>query len=952
MILALNFKKYNKLAILLAFFLFLNVENILSQSKDNYFDSATLHVAKDNVNCLYGLKNMNNEWVIKPSFDYIGENYTDQRFFNIGHHSKAGIIRKDGKYFIEPIYDELHPVQDYAPYGNTLHYFAKNDYFVLSKDKYQGVFCAQTNAFTIPFCNLSFKVDKHFLIVSDSLGLKGLADSSGVILNPQFNVLYEFNQNSFKPVFVYSFLDYNDLFNDLDSNVFGLVHINGNFITQANYAKFEQSSFSDKSFWANKRLSKIKTTQLDLINHKGDVLVSRNDPNLELSFSFETQINGNERLALVNCIDKDLIVNALGEIVAEGNKNAFQLLPHLSNTAKFIFKSKDLYGLKNENGKIVIKEMYKKFIPFLIDKDEKKKQCFIAQKDDKFGLVDDKNKILHSFIYDDIFIYDDVLVLVKDSNVTFLYKSTLTVPKYPIRFEYGLALICKESDDENDLCGLIDRNFKIVLYPEFSIKKLNASTWFFSNETVKGRVNFDSIPNIEFLNDFSEVGTLKYGYTYAITGNGNAALITNEFKIIGDTSYAAISDLDPLHEVFWVKKYLSLPEETEVEDYSFDFFEGNNWGLKNLKGELIFDTVIYFPNLFLNGRAIVSIGGKFGMINHYGKTIIPFNYDSLFYGDTDRVLLYNKGKYGLADWNGVVLVEPQFDDVSSFLGDYILVVKNGDWGILSKTGEYVPNLEFYLEKYKIRVDSLLEFKDTYLSNMNDFAELNYYENENLKEILDSLSLNNSILSSDELCYVMNHFGLILLPNYLYNNSFYLPYNNMPELHYSSIYIRNTDQRYWGNESSATHKSIELLSVNKKSISYSLTTTISYFSPWSEGHSRSKIQFLNYTFISDTLKQIELKELFVPNYKNTLNALFLKALKELDGADIDCKNPGKLLENLDKAFAVTKEGIVFYINPSGDYDEEYYEFDDPVEVLITYEQLKPIIKKNGILTGAN
>lgn len=948
----MNFKKYFKLAVLLAFFLFLNVENILSQSNENYFDSATLHIAKDNVNCLYGLKNMNNEWVIKPSYDYIGENYDDQRYFTLVQQSKLGLIRKDGNYLVQPIYNEIKAVQRFSPYYKSNNMFAENDYFILRKENYQGLYCIQTMAFTIPLCGLKFDVDKHFLIVSDSLGLKGLADSSSVILKPQFNTLYEFSENSSQPVFLYSNIHYKDFYYDIDSNVFGLVHINGDIISKPDYAKFEQSSFSDESFWGIKRLSKIKTTQLDLINQKGEVLLSRNDPNPELNFTVQTGINGNERLALISCIDKDLIVNGRGGIIAEGNKNEFQLLPHLSNSAKFIFKNKELYGLKNESGKVVIKEMYKKIIPFLVDKDDKKKQCFIAQKEGKFGIVDDMNKVLHTFIYDDIFIYEEVLVLVKDSNVFFLNKTNLTVPKYPIRFENGLGLICKESDYEYDLCGLIDRNFKIVLYPEYVIKNVNASTWFFSNEKVKGRVSFDSIPHIEFLNDFFEVGTLKYGYTYAITSNGNAALITNEFKIIGDSSYAAISDLDPLHEVFWVKKYMTLPEESEEEDFSFDFFEYDNWGLKNLKGELIFDTAIDFPNLFLNGRAIVSIGGKFGMINHYGQTIIPFNYDSLFYGDTDRVLLYNKGKYGLADWNGVVLAEPQFDDISSFLGDYTLVSKNGILGILNHAGEYIFNLESYIEKHKIRVDSLLEFKETYLSNMNDFSEFNYYENESLKEILDSLSLNDPILSSDKLLLVMNHIGLVLLPNYLYSNSSYLPYSYLPELHYSSIYSRNTDQRYWGNESSITNKAIDLLSVNKKSISYSITTTISYNSPWSEGNSRSKFQLLNYTFDSDTLRQIGLKELFVPNYKNTLNALFLKALKELDGADIDCKNPGKLLENLDKTFAITKEGIVFYINPSGDYDDEYYEFDNPVEVLVTYEQLKPIIKRNGILAGAN
>ena len=948
----MNFKKYFKLAFLLAFFLFLNIGKIIGQSKDNYYDSATLHIAKDNVNCLYGLKNMNNEWVIKPSFEYLGENYTDQRSFNIGHQSKAGLIRKDEKFFIESIYDELYPVQHYAPYGNTLRYFAKNDYFVLSKDNYQGVFCAQTNSFTIPLCKLSFSVDKHFLIASDSLGLKGLADSSSVILKPQFNTLYEFNENSSQPVFLYSNLHYKDFYYDIDSNVFGLVHINGDFISKPDYAKFEQSSFSDESFWAIKRLSKIKTTQLDLINQKGEVLLSRNDPNPDLNFTFQTGINGNARLALISCIDKDLIVNGRGEIIAEGNKNEFQLLPHLSNTAKFIFKSKELYGLKNESGKVVVKEMYKKIIPFLVDKDDKKKQCFIAQKEGKYGIVDDKNKVLHAFKYDDIFISEEVLVLLKDSNVLFLNKTTLSVPKYPIRFENGLALICKPSDDENDLCGLIDRKFKIVLFPEYAIKKLNASTWFFSNEKVKGRVSFDSSPHIEFLNNFTEVGTLKYGYTYAITANNNAALITNDFAIIGDSSHAAITDLDPLHEVFWVKKYLSLPEDSEEEDFSFDFFESNNWGLKNLKGELIFDTLIDFPNLFLNGRSIVSIGGKFGMINHYGQTIIPFNYDSLFYGDTDRVLLYNKGKYGLADWNGVVLVEPQFDDVSSFLGEYVMVTKNGVLGILSHSGQYIPNLETHLEKHKISLDSFLEFKETYLGDLNDYGELNYSKIDNFYLLVNSIDLEDSILSSNIRRNMINHFGLIELENILYSNSSYLPCFYLPELRYSSIYTRNTDRRYWGNESSTTYKAIDLLSINKKSISYSIITTISYFSPWSEGDSRSKFQLLNYSFDSDTLRQIGLKELFVPSYKNTLNALFLKALKEFDGADIDCKNPGKLLENLDKTFAITKEGIVFYINPGGDYDDEYFEFDEPVEVLVKYDQLKPIIKKNGILDRPN
>lgn len=62
---------------------------------------AQLHIAKDNINCLYGLKNENNKWLLKPTYTYIEEAYHNSSVFQVFDGQYRGIISaEDGKVII------------------------------------------------------------------------------------------------------------------------------------------------------------------------------------------------------------------------------------------------------------------------------------------------------------------------------------------------------------------------------------------------------------------------------------------------------------------------------------------------------------------------------------------------------------------------------------------------------------------------------------------------------------------------------------------------------------------------------------------------------------------------------------------------------------------------------------------------------------------------------------
>lgn len=151
----------------------------------------------------------------------------------------------------------------------------------------------------------------------------------------------------------------------------------------------------------------------------------------------------------------------------------------------------------------------------------------------------------------------------------------------------------------------------------------------------------------------------------------------------------------------------------------------SKYGYITYEGEII-PCVYEDAHSFIQGKAAVSMNGKWGYINEYNEELIPFQYDfaSDMYGDMavvksgekwacidsegteivpmglydeiipsdlgqSTIVVKKDGKYGLIDWNGQEILPAEWDEISclSCDGFEMEVVRKGDkFGLYSSDG--------------------------------------------------------------------------------------------------------------------------------------------------------------------------------------------------------------------------------------------------------------------------
>jgi len=99
-----------------------------------------------------------------------------------------------------------------------------------------------------------------------------------------------------------------------------------------------------------------------------------------------------------------------------------------------------------------------------------------------------------------------------------------------------------------------------------------------------------------------------------------------------------------------------------------------------------------------NGFAVVgktSRGGPYGMINSYGKQILPLKYEEIREVKEGLVAVKYKGYYGFADVEtGKVVVKPKFKNVHAFSEGIAGVYINSLWGYIDREGVLLVDPEY------------------------------------------------------------------------------------------------------------------------------------------------------------------------------------------------------------------------------------------------------------------
>ncbi len=108
------------------------------------------------------------------------------------------------------------------------------------------------------------------------------------------------------------------------------------------------------------------------------------------------------------------------------------------------------------------------------------------------------------------------------------------------------------------------------------------------------------------------------------------------------------------------------------------------------------ETTEYSQNDFgTSGFASVSKDGKWGIVDSYGKLIVPCEYDPIDAFTSNGLIRVSKDwKYGFVDQTGKLVIDCQYENAKPYKNSLAAVRKDGKWGFIDKKGELVINYQF------------------------------------------------------------------------------------------------------------------------------------------------------------------------------------------------------------------------------------------------------------------
>lgn len=126
-----------------------------------------------------------------------------------------------------------------------------------------------------------------------------------------------------------------------------------------------------------------------------------------------------------------------------------------------------------------------------------------------------------------------------------------------------------------------------------------------------------------------------------------------------------------------------------ISGYSLKI-RGGIWGYFNTNGEMALLPKFEYASDFINGKAIVCIDHKYGVIDTQGRFVIEPNYGFISWlPESDHKffqLQEIKNQEGLIDSDGHVLLRTLYDEVGEVRENMISVKKDGLWGFCNLNG--------------------------------------------------------------------------------------------------------------------------------------------------------------------------------------------------------------------------------------------------------------------------
>jgi outer membrane protein assembly factor BamD (BamD/ComL family) len=368
------------------------------------------------------------------------------------------------------------------------------------------------------------------------------------------------------------------------------------------------------------------------------------------------------------------------EVVKKKILELFPIIPKLKSNGKYIcidkYTGKDLFGIEYDDISLFTNNQS------------------IVKLNGKFGVIDENGKKIIPILYDAVSICTNSnFYLVSNSERFGLYNNE---GKKLINVEYQISFISEYYFGFNNYGKEHDGS-----HPDYIYRIIDKDL-----ETYK--CPYDEIPEysngIAIVSKGNDTENGKLGL-YAIIDKYNNVLVPLKYNYIEPVSYDNNSNLF----------FFNVGGEADFEYRTDSFYPySGKWGVINIEGKVIIPAVfdelhtLYFPNdstkLFFvanRGREFNAekgefVTGKCGLLDKSGNEVIPFEYQGIYFGGNDK-LIVNKngvvdqniaseydiigGKWGVINYTNKLVVPITNDEISLFRNNFI--VRKG-----SKYNEY------------------------------------------------------------------------------------------------------------------------------------------------------------------------------------------------------------------------------------------------------------------------
>ena len=426
-----------------------------------------------------------------------------------------------------------------------------------------------------------------------------------------------------------------------------------------------------------------------------------------------TKVVRNKKAGLINESGKEVVPCMYEEI--EWNP---ELKSYINNDglAKALYKRK--VGLINSKNTIIAPFKYDQIDVFV-------NQIALVRMVKKYGYINLSGKEIIPCIYDEIEAYNDFLYAKKDNKIK-LYNLTgnvITKNDYnTISYTYYKGLLKVTNDS---LIGYIDSTGKEVIpcfyhqiifskinYPYFPegvvhVKRFNKHGIITSKGKVIVPCEYDWDIKLPLFTDFVDVS--KNGWIGIVNKFGNE-VIPCKYSEINWTQHDDDADSTLRTKTLFIARY------------------DENWGMLDDKNQVIIPFKYEQLENFSNGLAVAGLNGKYGYINSNDSVVIPFIYDYCqnfnkicaiagYFEFDEANNVYNK--FGLINKFGKMIVPFQYAiNYDNENDNYILKTKNNEVGVADNKGEIIitpkynilPFWESYERDSMIRVLSLDNYK--------------------------------------------------------------------------------------------------------------------------------------------------------------------------------------------------------------------------------------------------